>query len=53
MDIGPIPASKKALENAGWTVGDLDLLEANEAFAALDCARSRSAGRISRDTSLS
>ncbi len=34
MGTGPIPASKKALEKAGWTVGDLDLIEANEAFAA-------------------
>jgi acetyl-CoA C-acetyltransferase len=34
MGTGPIPASKKALERAGWTVQDLDLIEANEAFAA-------------------
>ncbi len=34
MGTGPIPASKKALEKAGWTVGDLDLIESNEAFAA-------------------
>ena len=34
MGIGPVPASKKALEKAGWTVDDLDLIEANEAFAA-------------------
>ena len=34
MGIGPVPASKKALEKAGWTVADLDLIEANEAFAA-------------------
>jgi acetyl-CoA C-acetyltransferase len=34
MGTGPIPASKKALEKAGWTVDDLDLIEANEAFAA-------------------
>lgn len=34
MGIGPAPASRKALEKAGWTVGDLDLIEANEAFAA-------------------
>jgi acetyl-CoA C-acetyltransferase len=34
MGTGPIPASKKALEKAGWTVDDLDLVEANEAFAA-------------------
>lgn len=34
MGIGPVPASKKALEKAGWTVADLDLIKANEAFAA-------------------
>lgn len=34
MGIGPVPASKKALAKAGWTVADLDLIEANEAFAA-------------------
>lgn len=34
MGTGPIPASKKALEKAGWTTKDLDLIEANEAFAA-------------------
>ena len=34
MGIGPVPASKKALEKAGWSVQDLDLIEANEAFAA-------------------
>jgi len=34
MGVGPIPASKKALAKAGWTVADLDLVEANEAFAA-------------------
>jgi acetyl-CoA C-acetyltransferase len=34
MGIGPVPASQKALEKAGWTIGDLDLIEANEAFAA-------------------
>lgn len=34
MGIGPVPASKKALEKAVWTVADLDLIEANEAFAA-------------------
>lgn len=34
MGIGPVPASRKALEKAGWSVGDLDLVEANEAFAA-------------------
>jgi acetyl-CoA C-acetyltransferase len=34
MGTGPIPASRRALEKAGWSVGDLDLIEANEAFAA-------------------
>jgi acetyl-CoA C-acetyltransferase len=34
MGIGPVPASRKALEKAGWSVADLDLVEANEAFAA-------------------
>jgi acetyl-CoA C-acetyltransferase len=34
MGIGPVPASRKALEKAGWTIEDLDLIEANEAFAA-------------------
>ena len=34
MGIGPVPASRKALDKAGWTIADLDLIEANEAFAA-------------------
>ncbi|KPF79897.1 acetyl-CoA acetyltransferase [alpha proteobacterium AAP81b] len=34
MGIGPVPASRRALEKAGWSVADLDLVEANEAFAA-------------------
>jgi acetyl-CoA C-acetyltransferase len=34
MGIGPVPATKKALERAGWKIEDLDLIEANEAFAA-------------------
>jgi acetyl-CoA C-acetyltransferase len=34
MGIGPVPASRRALQKAGWSVGDLDLIEANEAFAA-------------------
>jgi acetyl-CoA C-acetyltransferase len=38
MGIGPVPASKKALERAGLTVADLDVIEANEAFAAQACA---------------
>jgi acetyl-CoA C-acetyltransferase len=44
MGTGPIPASKKALENAGWTVADLDLIEANEAFAAQACAVNKGLG---------
>lgn len=38
MGTGPIPASRKALEKAGWSVEDLDLVEANEAFAAQACS---------------
>ena len=38
MGSGPIPATKKALENAGWKVDDLDLIESNEAFAAQSLA---------------
>lgn len=38
MGTGPIPASRKALKKAGWSVADLDLVEANEAFAAQSCA---------------
>ena len=34
MGIGPVPATRRALEKAGWTLADLDLIEANEAFAA-------------------
>ena len=44
MGTGPIPASKKALEQAGWTVADLDLIEANEAFAAQACAVNKGLG---------
>lgn len=44
MGVGPIYASKKALEKAGWTVGDLDLVEANEAFAAQACAVNKDMG---------
>ena len=44
MGTGPIPASRKALEKAGWTVGDLDLIEANEAFAAQACAVNKELG---------
>jgi len=38
MGTGPIPASRRALEKAGWKFGQLDLVEANEAFAAQSCA---------------
>ena len=38
MGSGPIPASKKALEKAGWNIKDLDLFESNEAFAAQSIA---------------
>jgi acetyl-CoA C-acetyltransferase len=44
MGTGPIPASKAALEKAGWSVGDLDLVEANEAFAAQACAVNKDMG---------
>ena len=38
MGIGPVPATRKTLEKAGWTLADLDLIEANEAFAAQSLA---------------
>ena len=44
MGTGPIPASRKALERAGWNVGDLDLIESNEAFAAQSCAVNKEMG---------
>ncbi len=44
MGSGPIPASRKALERAGWTAADLDLIEANEAFAAQACAVNQDMG---------
>jgi acetyl-CoA C-acetyltransferase len=44
MGTGPIPASRMALEKAGWSVGDLDLIEANEAFAAQACAVGKDLG---------
>ena len=44
MGTGPIPASRKALEKAGWSVSDLDLVEANEAFAAQACAVNKDMG---------
>jgi acetyl-CoA C-acetyltransferase len=44
MGVGPIPASKSALKKAGWTSDDLDLIEANEAFAAQACAVAKDLG---------
>ena len=44
MGIGPVPATRKALEKAGLTVQDLDVIEANEAFAAQACAVTRDLG---------
>ena len=44
MGSGPIPASRAALEKAGWTKEDLDLVEANEAFAAQACAVNKDLG---------
>ncbi|QDO99531.1 acetyl-CoA C-acetyltransferase [Ferrovibrio terrae] len=44
MGTGPIPASREALKRAGWQAGDLDLIEANEAFAAQACAVNKDMG---------
>ncbi|MBB5754940.1 acetyl-CoA C-acetyltransferase [Prosthecomicrobium pneumaticum] len=44
MGTGPIPASRRALEKAGWSADDLDLVEANEAFAAQACAVNKALG---------
>src|SRR3546814_1764492 len=44
MGIGPVPATANALRRAGLTVADLDVIEANEAFAAQACAVSRELG---------
>jgi acetyl-CoA C-acetyltransferase len=44
MGTGPIPSSRKALEKAGWKVQDLDLVEANEAFAAQALAVNKDMG---------
>ncbi len=44
MGSGPIPSSRAALKKAGWSVGDLDLVEANEAFAAQACAVNKDMG---------
>ncbi|MCR2747551.1 acetyl-CoA C-acetyltransferase [Limnobacter parvus] len=44
MGMGPVPASKKCLEKAGWTASELDLMEINEAFAAQACAVNKEMG---------
>jgi acetyl-CoA C-acetyltransferase len=44
MGIGPVPSSRRALEKAGWSIADLDLIEANEAFAAQAIAVGRELG---------
>jgi len=44
MGVGPVNASRKALERAGWKPADLDLIEANEAFAAQACAVNKEMG---------
>jgi acetyl-CoA C-acetyltransferase len=44
MGLGPVPASRRCLERAGWSVGGLDLLEINEAFAAQACAVNQEMG---------
>ena len=44
MGTGPIPASRRALKKAAWSIGDLDLIEANEAFAAQACAVNKDLG---------
>ena len=44
MGTGPIPASRAALDKAGWSAKELDLIEANEAFAAQACAVNRDMG---------
>jgi acetyl-CoA C-acetyltransferase len=44
MGTGPIPASRMALKKAGWSIDDLDLIEANEAFAAQACAVNKDLG---------
>jgi acetyl-CoA C-acetyltransferase len=44
MGMGPVPASRKALARAGWSIGDIDLFELNEAFAAQACAVNKALG---------
>ncbi len=46
MGMGPVPASRKALQRAGWNVGDVDLFELNEAFAAQACAVNKELGIV-------
>src|SRR5438093_11651934 len=48
MGMGPVPASRRCLEKAGWRAADLDLMEINEAFAAQACAVNK---EMSWDTS--
>ncbi|MCB1532515.1 MAG: acetyl-CoA C-acetyltransferase [Alphaproteobacteria bacterium] len=52
MGTGPIPASKKALEKAGWSVSDLDLVESNEAFAAQACCVMKELGLDAEKTNV-
>jgi acetyl-CoA C-acetyltransferase len=44
MGMGPVPATRKALERAGWKAADVDLFELNEAFAAQACAVNKELG---------
>ena len=44
MGTGPIPSVRKALDKAGWSINDLDLIESNEAFAAQGCAVNKDLG---------
>ncbi len=53
MGTGPVPASKAALDKAGWSVNDLDLIESNEAFAAQACCVIKEAGFDPEKTNIS
>jgi acetyl-CoA C-acetyltransferase len=53
MGSGPIPASRAALKKAGWSIADLDLIEANEAFAAQACAVNKDMGWDARKVNVS
>jgi acetyl-CoA C-acetyltransferase len=44
MGMGPVPASRRCLQKAGWNAADLDLMEINEAFAAQACAGNKEMG---------